>query len=837
MAATNIIDINGLIEKMSKAMYGVESTSWSDINKNPQKGGTIAPTYAFGNYQFVPHVHLDAIKKWIKDNWSDIPEQLRKELKTNPLPTLKQWENMRKKFDPQNPEKLNAEVEKALKPLLSEDNFIQKGFYSNWMRKDILPGAIKLYNKYGDATGFSLEAFVGLSHNRGAAGAAKLMKDFEENGYTVFEQPMDDANPISAEEYMRKFETMVVANGYDLTSGIKAVWADVQEIDAKKIQEQAKEAVGEINYGKFNNDIKKYDELKAEFSEVSKKLQKNIDSQMSKDSSLSSYDAFKNAGDLANDYLNLGRELEMATLEIGSKMLQSEIEEYEQIMKDSDIDSAEYKKAKTDLTQLLNDNPDIRKLKPGERDWKNIAEAQKPSAWQDFKDGVKSITSEGFAAVANAWNYMSGRPASNLDAEKYKQIVGEKIGELPQNVYSLTDKINETKKQVENEHAKKVDEWTAEEIAKKQAENKAIYGKALQEAGSNDVYTSPVVKKEETGDYSNLMKDAFGDIIAPEEMIVPDTFDYDPKRYKKQMPWEALAQGALALMGEADAKTPLPKLDLEVSDAVKGLAGEYKRIADMGLSPEEEAKMKDNISTVYDMGLRQLTRASGGNRNLVLGNIDSLNTNAQRGLTEMARLDTVQKMQALDKYAQAVQYIDQVNRQKKAVNHSIDLQEAQQKRQAGAQLAGAAWQNMMEEFEYRKKHGPGSANHRFNETMMFKLTGIDPTIEDDKSGNIKNTASYIEKRNQELIKKNQDQLDRYQRVQDLNRSWGAMTPEQQADEVKKYGTKEAAIQAWGERAGILSKPMAPPTIQETPTSNYQYDAEWYKDATNFNYTR
>ena len=240
--------------------------------------------------------------------------------------------------------------------------------------------------------------------------------------------------------------------------------------------------------------------------------------------------------------------------------------------------------------------------------------------------------------------------------------------------------------------------------------------------------------------------DYFSRFTEPVEPILPETFAYDNADYKKPLPLEALGYGALALSGLADANTKSPLREDNLSQAIIQYTADLKQMSEQGLKPEEEAKLKDGLTSMYAEGMTQLTRASQGNRNVILGNMGSLQNSKMRALTEMSIADINIKQQNFEKYGEMIKTIQDFRTKKEIDNHNIKLDDAREKRQGGAALASSGFAAMLEELQYQKENGPGSANHRLNKSFEVFLTGIDSDRVDPGDGSRPYTKSWQDQR-------------------------------------------------------------------------------------------
>jgi len=207
-------------------------------------------------------------------------------------------------------------------------------------------------------------------------------------------------------------------------------------------------------------------------------------------------------------------------------------------------------------------------------------------------------------------------------------------------------------------------------------------------------------------------------------------FTYDKKDFKKQLPLDAIGQGALGLIGLAQADNELPLREEEVSAATLAYLEEVKRISKQGLPPDMEAKAKRDLTDSTKVGIDNITRASGGNRNLILANIGGLDANKAKAITNLNIANQEAKDKAFEEYGKTLQYIDDFNKNRDAVNHSIKLDEAKQDRAAGQALANSGFSSMLNELQYQRENGPGSANDQFRKMMEFEMFGQVHGVED-----------------------------------------------------------------------------------------------------------
>ena len=216
--------------------------------------------------------------------------------------------------------------------------------------------------------------------------------------------------------------------------------------------------------------------------------------------------------------------------------------------------------------------------------------------------------------------------------------------------------------------------------------------------------------------------------LLPEEIDIKDTFHYDEKNYKKELPITAIANGIIAAAATKEADKELPDFEDPASQALLEYGKEQKRISELGLKPEEELALKQQVSDVYQSHLTNITRASNGNRAIVLGAMDDISLMRNKGLIDIELADIERKEKAFQNYGSVLEYLDQKKSNVRKVNYEKDYQESLDKKTGAAELAKSAWANMLSEFDYQKQNGPGSFNHRYKESLLFNINGYSDAI-------------------------------------------------------------------------------------------------------------
>jgi len=244
-------------------------------------------------------------------------------------------------------------------------------------------------------------------------------------------------------------------------------------------------------------------------------------------------------------------------------------------------------------------------------------------------------------------------------------------------------------------------------------------------------------------------------------------FNYEPG--KREIPIDGIVGIAMTLSAQDKAKTKMPKRDEEVSELYRNYTAELKKRSEMGLPPEVESAMKNQLAEAYQGGLNNIVNASSGNRATVLGNLGSLEAQKNKGLIGMQVADYEAKERAFAQYGQAAQYIDSFGARRDIANHSIKLAEAQQRRAEGQAIATAGMAKLNESLKYQRENGPGSSNDMYRSMLMQSIYGYDPEMPDN--GQV-GSKSYYDKNNLEAKQTQQGLVN-------IRDGYNNLTPDQQ----------------------------------------------------------
>lgn len=271
-------------------------------------------------------------------------------------------------------------------------------------------------------------------------------------------------------------------------------------------------------------------------------------------------------------------------------------------------------------------------------------------------------------------------------------------------------------------------------------------------------YTEEDLKKVEAFNLAKKEKQAKDDNLNnirayfENEARIPS--QYQEEEFKDNFPYVDVLTGiAGAVFGLDMANKKIPMRDEQVSDAMRDYTAELSKLSQIGLRPEDESYAKQMLAEAYQSNLNMITSASGGNRNLVLGNLSAVENQRQEGLLKLGLAESAAKNEALVKYGEAIRYINDFDSNRDIANNERKYQNAMMTKQAGGQLAGAAFNSILENIQLAKENAPGSINQIIKSHYHREWFGVDTTLKDDGSGTQPYTVSWKIKQDAENIKK------------------------------------------------------------------------------------
>ena len=228
-----------------------------------------------------------------------------------------------------------------------------------------------------------------------------------------------------------------------------------------------------------------------------------------------------------------------------------------------------------------------------------------------------------------------------------------------------------------------------------------------------------------------------------QELDAPDTAVYDANNFKREVPYDAVIQGMLGIRGMAAADNEIPMRTEEISAGMQDYISKMQELSNIGLPPELEAKAKDSLANASQLGINNIVRSSGGNRNLVLGNSSQVDLARMKGEVELSVADFQMKVDAMNQYGDAMQYVNEFNSNRDIANTQVKQRIAMQDRQMAGELAGTAFDGMIKSIQNQKERAPGTPYHMLMSKYAMDAYGFDPNMEDDNKGTTVGTKSYF----------------------------------------------------------------------------------------------
>ena len=249
------------------------------------------------------------------------------------------------------------------------------------------------------------------------------------------------------------------------------------------------------------------------------------------------------------------------------------------------------------------------------------------------------------------------------------------------------------------------------------------------------------VANKETEEQNSL-----ADLLAFEdELQLPDDPTYNAQDFPAQIPFDAVVGGLLGIMGVEGQDNDIPKRNEQISAGVQDYVQKLAQLSRMGLPPEVEAEAKNKIASGYQMGLQNIVEASGGNRNLVLGNQASLDLANILGQSNIAIEDFKAKNEALYQYGQGAMYINEFEANRDIANKQLEQEIAFARNDQSGALIEAGFSTMISALQQARENGPGSSRHMLSSMIRQNAFGYDPEMRDDGTGQVKGTRSWYEK--------------------------------------------------------------------------------------------
>ena len=169
-----------------------------------------------------------------------------------------------------------------------------------------------------------------------------------------------------------------------------------------------------------------------------------------------------------------------------------------------------------------------------------------------------------------------------------------------------------------------------------------------------------------------------------------------------------LATGALGLLAGAQGvksmRTALQDLPIEeghkLDAAWKDYMSRMREMSQSGLTAQEKASAKEELSSAYNLGVKNVMRAAGGSRASFLANVGVLNANRVKGLLKVSAMDAATQRQNMQHYGQALKYQQEHDRSVENVDRTMAYNEVKRKSDLHAGIGGALIATALDSVNY-----------------------------------------------------------------------------------------------------------------------------------------
>ena len=141
----------------------------------------------------------------------------------------------------------------------------------------------------------------------------------------------------------------------------------------------------------------------------------------------------------------------------------------------------------------------------------------------------------------------------------------------------------------------------------------------------------------------------------------------------------------------------------ELSASFRAFMNRAKELSESGIDPVEKARMKSDLGTAYNAGVKNAMRAAGGSRGAFLANAGVLNANRVNGLLKLAALDNEAARANMKNYGDNLRfqekYLAENKNKTRDMKYEEDVRQANVWGQLGSGLLGMAF----EDFAYARE--------------------------------------------------------------------------------------------------------------------------------------
>jgi hypothetical protein len=268
--------------------------------------------------------------------------------------------------------------------------------------------------------------------------------------------------------------------------------------------------------------------------------------------------------------------------------------------------------------------------------------------------------------------------------------------------------------------------------------------------------TTPITLEKKTVDKIETTDTEEPEIIKQKLTSPPTDYD-DPSLLSKV--WGGTKKIGAGLLGMATSETGIGLLqyavgkkslnkameDIPIEEghqldgAWQGYMNKMRDLSSRGLSAEERFAAQNDLSEAYQLGIKNVARASGGSRATFLAGAGVLNANRVKGLLKLNAMDQATHRQNLKQYGAAIQFQNTHDQREGEIDRKMAYDEAKRKSDIhgtiGATLIGNAFKTLG--YATEKNANSGYMNQYLkNLDLDYWLKNQKREQVDDKSQNV-----------------------------------------------------------------------------------------------------
>ena len=153
------------------------------------------------------------------------------------------------------------------------------------------------------------------------------------------------------------------------------------------------------------------------------------------------------------------------------------------------------------------------------------------------------------------------------------------------------------------------------------------------------------------------------------------------------------AAAGLVGLGKAMKDIPIGEGE-ELSESFKAYMRKSKELSESGLTAKEKASVRNDLSNAYQLGAKNVLRASAGNRGTFLANMGMLNANRVNALIKMGGIDAEMHRKNMDAHGKMLTFQEKFKGNQGAIGREMAYKEATRKSNLygtlGSSLIGSA---------------------------------------------------------------------------------------------------------------------------------------------------